>query len=159
MIDVTTLTILLVEDSESDAVLFLRAFNRLQPPPAVHVVSTRDEAIEYLEGAGRFVDRSRFPIPSLLLLDMHLAGKTGDEVLEWLRRNDGESPLLVVMLTGSSLPGPPKLMEHFAAVTIFNSPFLKPITVEMAKTIVSLYDQWNGCRTSRRDPSESTESS
>src|SRR6187455_1159237 len=42
-------------------------------------------AIDYLNGADSFCDRARFPLPSVILLDLKMPRKTGFEVLEWIR--------------------------------------------------------------------------
>lgn len=45
------------------------------------------DAIAYLEGEGEFNDRSKFPLPAAILLDLNMPRMTGYEVLEWFRSN------------------------------------------------------------------------
>jgi len=92
--------ILLVEDQRDDAAVVRRAFERAQIlNPLVHV-GTGEEAIEYLKGEGKFEDRRKFPLPSLILLDLQMPGMDGFEVLKWIRRQKELNPVRVVVLTG-----------------------------------------------------------
>src|SRR5262249_21297458 len=60
-------------------------------------------AIDYLAGKGEFADRTKYPLPCLLLLDLKMPYKDGFEVLQWVRRNDALKSLKVVIVTSSNL--------------------------------------------------------
>jgi DNA-binding response OmpR family regulator len=60
------------------------------------------EAVSYLSGTERFSDRSQFPLPTLILLDIRLPQKSGLEVLEWLRSEESLRGIPVVVLTSSA---------------------------------------------------------
>lgn len=53
-------------------------------------------------GAGKFSDRARHPLPSLVFLDLKLPYLSGFDVLEWLRQQAPFKELPVVVLTSSS---------------------------------------------------------
>ena len=96
-------TILVVDDNEDDVVLLKHA---LQHAGVINPLQTLDNgagAIAYLEGKGPYEDRSRFPYPSFMLLDLHLPMQTGFDVLEWLRRNP-QPKLKAVVCTGTATP-------------------------------------------------------
>lgn len=97
----TPYTILLVEDESNDALLLERAFRRANLSPNLKVVTDGEQAVEYLEGKGKFSDRAEFPIPSLLLLDLKLPRRSGLEVLEWIRQQDTFKEMPVIVLTSS----------------------------------------------------------
>src|SRR5205085_11582344 len=59
-------------------------------------------AIEYLEGAGQYADRARYPLPSLVLLDLNLPGTSGLEVLKWIRITPTVSTVAVIVLSSSN---------------------------------------------------------
>ncbi|TML02303.1 MAG: response regulator, partial [Actinobacteria bacterium] len=47
-------------------------------------------------------DRTHFPLPVLILLDLHVPGRSGLELLTWLRQQPNLDRIPVVMLSGSS---------------------------------------------------------
>lgn len=96
--------ILLVEDDPNDVFLVRRAFRKAGLPEPFHVVRDGDEAVRYLEGHGAYADRSHFPLPGLMLLDLKLPRRSGLEVLAWLREHPSLGRLPVVVLTSSREP-------------------------------------------------------
>jgi CheY-like chemotaxis protein len=94
-------TILQVEDDPNDVFLFQHAMKKVEGPHPIQVACDGQEAIDYLQGAGKFADRERFPFPSLVLLDLKLPHIMGLDVLRWIREQSWES-LPVVMLTASA---------------------------------------------------------
>jgi CheY-like chemotaxis protein len=95
-------TILLADDDPNDVLLTERALKRIGPGGPVHVVQDGEEAVAYLKGDGAFADRNRFPLPTLLLLDLKMPRRSGFEVLEWLRQQPGLRRLPVVVFTSSN---------------------------------------------------------
>src|SRR5947209_15641370 len=93
--------ILLAEDREEEVLLLRRAFARANFLNPLHVVSNGEEAIAYLQGEGRYANRSEYPLPSLVLLDLKMPRKTGFEVLSWIRQQPTLCALRVVVLTAS----------------------------------------------------------
>lgn len=94
-------SILIVEDNEDDVVLLRRAFNSAEINNPVHVVQDGCSATDYLEGKGRFADREKFPFPSLVLLDLKLPRKSGQEVLQCIRATAEWSGVDVTVLVAS----------------------------------------------------------
>lgn len=94
-------TILLVEDNEDDVFFMQRAFQNADIKNPIHVANNGNEAIDYLAGNGDFVDRAKYPLPCLVLLDLKLPGINGHEVLQWIRGQERLETLVVVMLTTS----------------------------------------------------------
>jgi CheY-like chemotaxis protein len=93
-------TLLLIEDEETDALLFQRALDSAGIELQCEVVTNGPDAIGYLAGDGRFTDRGRFPLPALVLLDLNLPGWSGCEVLRRIRKDHGRA-LAVIILTAS----------------------------------------------------------
>jgi CheY-like chemotaxis protein len=96
--------VLIAEDDPSDVFLLQRAFAAAEVPATLHVVRDGQEAIDYLEGQDGFSDRSAFPLPDLLLLDLKMPRLNGFDVLGWLREKPGLKRLLVTVLTSSDQP-------------------------------------------------------
>ena len=95
-------SILYVEDNEDDVLLLRFAFKRADILNPLHFAQDGQEAIDYLAGAGKFSDRAKYPIPSLVLLDLKLPKKMGMEVLHWIREESSVRKLPVVILSASA---------------------------------------------------------
>ena len=93
--------ILLVEDREEDIIIIQRAFERTKIPAAIQPVRDGEEAIAYLQGMGPYSNRTDYPLPWLVLLDLKMPGMTGFDVLRWIRSQPGLRRLVVVVLTSS----------------------------------------------------------
>jgi CheY-like chemotaxis protein len=94
-------TILLVDDSDDDLVLMRDAFKQAQCSHPIQEVHNGEEAIAYLNGEGMYNDRSRFPLPIVMLLDLNMPKKNGYEVLTWVRAQPDLKRLAVFILTAS----------------------------------------------------------
>lgn len=92
--------LLLVEDLDDDAFFFERAFGQAGLQNPIVRVATGSEAVLYLTGEGRFFDRTQFPFPSVMFLDLGLPHIQGLDVLESVRAHYSRSQLLIVVLTG-----------------------------------------------------------
>jgi CheY-like chemotaxis protein len=96
-------TLLLVEDSEDDVFVMQRTCRRTGIPHTLQVVTDGEMAIEYLSGKGVYHDRSVYPMPHVVFLDINMPRRNGHEVLAWIRSHPGLQQLPVVMLTSSVL--------------------------------------------------------
>src|SRR5690242_2884467 len=94
-------TVLLAEDDPDDILLTQIAFEKARLANPLQVVQDGDEAISYLRGQGKFADRTQFPVPILLLLDLKMPKTNGFQVLEWLRKQSEFSRLPVAIMTSS----------------------------------------------------------
>lgn len=97
-------TILIVEDNPDDVFFMQRACKTAKIENPIQVAVDGQEAIEYLEGAGKFADRDKYPLPCLVLLDLKLPRKTGHQVLAWMRERSELITVIVVALTTSREP-------------------------------------------------------
>jgi CheY-like chemotaxis protein len=91
--------ILLVEDNDDDVFLMKRALQSARIVNPVLVVETGQEAMEYLDGAGKFGNRDSFPMPAAVFIDLKLPLVFGHEVLAWIRRRKEFEAVVVVVLT------------------------------------------------------------
>jgi CheY-like chemotaxis protein len=97
-------TVLAVEDNDDDQFLLREAWKNAGVSSPLVIVEDGEQACDYLSGEGRYADRSRFPFPVLMLLDIKLPGKSGLEVLAWLRGQERFKCVPVVMLSASTWP-------------------------------------------------------
>lgn len=132
-------TVLLAEDTESDVILIRRAFTLAHVTNPIFVVRDGEQAIAYLAGLGQFHDRSRYPMPELLLLDLYMPKADGMDVLRWVRTQPNLTGLKIVMLTASN-----RIADVNRAYSLgANSFFVKPLdfenVVELTKTLQSYW--------------------
>jgi CheY-like chemotaxis protein len=97
-------TILMVEDNPDDVVLLKSTLVKLHYTHPLIVVPDAEQAIAYLEGAGKFADRTRFPFPRVLLADMILPRRSALAVLEWVRLHPHCYIIPTLILTSSENP-------------------------------------------------------
>ena len=115
--------VLLVEDNEDDVALVRRAFSKCKVLNPLQVVRSGEEALEYLIGTGRYSNRSEYPVPELILLDLKLPGIDGFQVLRWIRQQPTLRALRVVVLTSSNELRDATTAYQFGA----NSFLVKPV--------------------------------
>ena len=73
--------ILLVEDNEDDVFFMRRALQKAGVDLPLQIVMDGQQALDYLEGKEAYGDRTRFPIPRLMFLDLKLPYVHGFGVL------------------------------------------------------------------------------
>lgn len=129
-----TTPILLVEDEPNDVFFFQRAMTKAGIMQPVQVARDGQEAIDYLQGAGKFGDRAEFPFPGLILLDLKLPFVMGLDVLKWIRQQSEWGPIVVILSSSR------EEVDIAAAYRLgANAYLVKPAEVdqleEMARTI------------------------
>lgn len=101
MNDIEIVEVLLVEDSDADAELTIRALKKHNL--ANRLVRVRDgvEALDFLSSSGPAAER-RTPYPKLILLDIKMPKLDGVEVLRRIKSDEQTRAIPVVMLTSSA---------------------------------------------------------
>src|SRR5579862_713447 len=108
--------ILLVEDDSNDAVITQQFLRKAGITNRVVHVNDGWEAMNYLAGKGPFKDRSAFPLPVLILLDLKLPKYSGFDVLTWLLTKPALVKIPVIVLTGSIYPEDRKRAAEIGAI-------------------------------------------
>jgi len=93
--------LLIVEDDPDALFLLKRAFIKVGLSVPVHVAVDGEDAVAYLAGRAPYGDRTRHPLPCLVLLNLKLPKKSGLEVLEWMRQQPKLRRIPVVIVTTS----------------------------------------------------------
>lgn len=91
--------ILLVEDNPADVLMTRSAFEDFNICNTLHVVEDGVQALEFLRGEGQFTNSPR---PDLIMLDLNLPRKNGQEVLAELKNDPRLHTIPVVVLTTSN---------------------------------------------------------
>ena len=94
-------TILLVDDSVNDLMLLRLAFQKAEFKNQLQIVHNGEDAIAYLKGEGDYSDRSQYPLPAVMLLDLNMPMKNGFDVLTWVRAQPVLKRLTIIILTAS----------------------------------------------------------
>ena len=92
---------MLIEDEETDVLLIRRAFEQAGVENPIHTVMDGDDALARLEGIGPYEDRTKYPLPAFILLDLKLPGMHGLRLLRWIRSKRDLRLIPVVVLTNS----------------------------------------------------------
>jgi CheY-like chemotaxis protein len=131
--------ILLVEDSRMDVELTLDAFREARLANTISVASNGQAALDYLFGRGSYADRTTYPLPNLILLDLKLPGIDGHMVLRQIKGTPELKRLPVIILTSSKEEGDRALSYDNGA----NSYLVKPVSFEGFLDVVrQLEDYW-----------------
>lgn len=93
--------ILLVEDSETDAEMTMRALERKGLTNKLTWVRDGAEALDFVFCTGAYAGRSNGP-PKLMLLDLKMPKVDGLEVLQRIKQDEHAKMIPVVMLTSSA---------------------------------------------------------
>jgi CheY-like chemotaxis protein len=91
--------ILLVEDDPGDQKLIKRSMLEQRMTNKLYIVSTGEEALEYLKKSKE--GSSETPWPELILLDLNMPGMGGMEFLRQIKSNEDFNMIPVVILTTS----------------------------------------------------------
>ena len=133
-------TILVAEDSPDDAKLLEFAIRRAGLENPVRFVADGYEAIEYLQGKGKFGDRREHPFPRVIISDLKMPRLNGLELLDWLHQHPECKVLPTVLMSGSGLEKDIEKAYQLGA----NSYFQKPGTLEELTSLMrTLTDYWS----------------
>jgi two-component system response regulator len=113
------LTILLVEDNAGDVYMVREAMVEAGLSPNLHVVQTGTQAMDFLHRRGAF---SSFPQPDLVILDLNLPAKPGQEVMAEIEATPSLRNLPIAVFTTSQSESDicarfPRLRSMFALKT------------------------------------------
>jgi CheY-like chemotaxis protein len=90
--------ILMVEDNPTDVLIAREGFLGAKMLNTLHVADDGIEAIEFLNQRGKYADAPR---PDLIVLDLNMPRKNGQEVLAEIKADDNLKNIPVVILTTS----------------------------------------------------------
>ncbi len=94
----SSVEILLAEDNPGDVKLTEKAFEQANIENNLHVVNDGVEALQFLNSEQPFADT---PQPDIVLLDLNMPRKDGQDVLAEMKAADELSRIPVVVLTSS----------------------------------------------------------
>ncbi len=133
------LTILLVEDNRDHAELVMRTMEDFQVANSIIHVEDGEVALNYLYGRDIYADRTIFPVPHLILLDLRLPKVDGLDVLRDIKGDETLRSLPVVILTTSDAERDMAMAYEYHA----NSYVTKPVNFDdFSKLLKDLGFYW-----------------
>lgn len=134
--------ILLIDNDINDQYLQRLALGKvLRPGSTVHVVSSGDEAIAFMIGEGKFADREKYPFPSVVITDLHMAQGDGFDVLEFLQNNPAWNVVPRIVFSSSEDDDDVRTAYVLGA----SAYHVKPRTqTDMEKRMRSIVEYWSG---------------
>ena len=130
--------ILIAEDSETDIFFLLRVMDQAGVLNPIFVVRDGTEALAYLQGTGRYSDRSTYPVPGIVFLDLKMPGVDGFEILRWKRtRTDLHQMLMVAVSSYDGVYG-----INLAYETGADTFLSKPLSTEDVLNLISAFDEY-----------------
>jgi len=94
-------TVLMADDDPDDCLFVKDALSETRVAKDFHCVEDGQELLKYLRREGKYADRSLFPYPDLILLDLNMPGKDGLEALTEIKADPDFRTIPVVILTTS----------------------------------------------------------
>ena len=130
------ITILMAEDNSTDVMLTKEALAHAKVINTLHVVEDGIEALDFLHRRGKY---AKMPKPDLILLDLNMPRKNGQEVLAEIKADDQLKHIPVVVLTTSKAEE-----DVLKAYGLFaNCYVIKPVDFDVfAEVVRSIQQFW-----------------
>lgn len=134
--------VLIAEDNPNDVELLRLALKKAGVEHPLRIVGDGQEAVDYLAGRGKFADRSAYPFPDVILLDIKMPKMSGLEVLQWVKAHPECAVIPTVIFTASSQESDIKDAYQLGA----NGYLVKPSTFdELVRRIKLMFEFWSIC--------------
>jgi CheY-like chemotaxis protein len=127
-------TLLIVEDNEDDIFFVERIFKQIGARCELRFARDGIEAVEYLSGRGVFRDRAKYPMPTIILMDLKMPRRNGFEVLEWMHNQPEIKLIPTIVVTSSTLQEDVTRAYRLGANAVMNKPVDKDSLLQMLKS-------------------------
>jgi CheY-like chemotaxis protein len=107
----------------------------------VRIVADGHEAVEYLQGEGKYGKRDEFPFPKVIISDLKMPRLSGLELLEWLRNHPHCAVIPAILLSGSTLEEDIMKAYELGANTYFRKPASFGELVELLRRLRDYWEQ------------------
>jgi DNA-binding response OmpR family regulator len=111
--------ILLVEDAEPDVFLVREALRQAGLDFNLNVLDDGEKAVDFID---RLNQDSNLDCPSLVLLDLNLPKRSGDQILEHMRQSERFKSVPVIVVTSSDSPRDKAQTTRLGATKYFRKP-------------------------------------
>ncbi len=133
------ITILMADDDKEDCMLVEKAFNESRLANDLRFVEDGEELMDYLHCRGRYKEPGSCPRPGVILLDLNMPKKSGQEALKEIKEDANLKCIPVVVLTTSQNEADVLKSYDLGA----NSYVTKPVTFQaLVEVVKSLGRYW-----------------
>jgi CheY-like chemotaxis protein len=94
-------TILVADDDPNDQFFIQRELAKVDTSITVKFVNDGEQAVAYLEKAVGLSDRTNFPAPTVIFIDLKMPRMNGFEVLAWLKAHPELKQIPTVVVSSS----------------------------------------------------------
>lgn len=129
-------TLLVIEDSEDQAILVSVAARRAHPGLEVQRAADGLVGISYLGRLPPFDDQGTYGTPQLVILDLIMPEVDGFEVLSWVKHRPEPLGIPVVVLTSTMKPRDEARALELGATAVFRKPMDLNDLGDVVRTIV-----------------------
>jgi CheY-like chemotaxis protein len=98
---IATVVILIADDDEEDRMLVKEAMEESRLANHLQFVEDGEELLDYLHNRGKFSDKTKYPTPGLILLDLNMPRKDGREAMKEIKSDPHLKVIPIVVLTTS----------------------------------------------------------
>lgn len=130
-----TLVILMAEDDTDDRLLAQEAMLESRVLNELYFVEDGVQLLSYLHGIGSYSDRTRYPMPGLILLDLNMPKMDGREALAKIKADKSLRRIPVVILTTSKAEEDMVKGYDLGAASYITKPVTFEALVELMKAL------------------------
>lgn len=130
-----TLIILMADDDADDRLLAQEAMQESRVLNELHFVENGVQLLNYLHGDEHFGDRTRYPMPGLILLDLNMPKMDGREALEKIKSDPRLRRIPIVILTTSKAEEDMVKGYDLGAASYITKPVTFDSLVELMRTL------------------------
>jgi CheY-like chemotaxis protein len=95
------INIIMADDDPDDRMLTRDALAESHLANDLYFVEDGEELMDFLLHRGKYTDKSQYPRPDLILLDLHMPRKDGREALREIKASEALRHIVIVVLTTS----------------------------------------------------------
>lgn len=130
-----SLVILMADDDADDRLLARDAMSESRVLNDLYFVEDGVQLLNYLRGDNEFSDRTRYPMPGLILLDLNMPKKDGREALAEIKADQSLRRIPVVILTTSKAEEDMLKGYDLGAASYITKPVTFDALVELMRTL------------------------
>lgn len=125
-----------------------RAYRKNGVPGTIQSVNSVALAMSYLQGEGKYADRTKFPFPSLLMTDLKMPREDGFALLQQIKANPQWTMIPVLVFSGASDADDIKRCYAMGASCYLQKPNNPD---ELCRLLKLFYDFWRECHIPHMD--------